>query len=84
MADIFEIVGKISLDGVDKAEKELKGLTDEGEKSSSKLSTQGSYWGWPGGHPLPASPIFQTSRRKSIQHGSRCRYRLFSQRGMVR
>lgn len=45
MADIFEIVGKISLDGVDKAEKELKGLSDEGEKSSGKLSKFGSVMG---------------------------------------
>ena len=35
MADLFEIVGKVSLDGVDKAERELNGLTDTGEKSSS-------------------------------------------------
>lgn len=45
MADIFEIVGKISLDGVDKAEKELKGLTDSGEQSSSKLSKFGKVMG---------------------------------------
>ena len=41
MADIFEIVGKISLDGLDKAEKDLKGFSNEGEKSSSKLSKIG-------------------------------------------
>ena len=41
MADIFEIVGKISLDGLDKAEKDLKGFSGEGEKSSSKLSKIG-------------------------------------------
>ena len=41
MADIFEIVGKISLDGLDKAEKDLKGFSGEGEKSSSKLSKFG-------------------------------------------
>ena len=41
MADIFEIVGKISLDGVDRAEKELVNLTDAGERSSSKLSKFG-------------------------------------------
>ena len=45
MADIFEIVGKVSLDGVDKAEKELNGLTDTGEKSSGKLSKFGSVMG---------------------------------------
>ena len=38
MADIFEIVGKISLDGLDKAEKDLKGFSDTGEQSTSKLS----------------------------------------------
>ena len=37
MADLFEIVGKLSLDGVDKAEKELKGVTDTGEKTSDKM-----------------------------------------------
>lgn len=41
MADIFEIVGKVSLDGLDKAEKDLKGFSNEGEKSSSKLSKLG-------------------------------------------
>ena len=42
MADIFEIVGKVTLDGIDKAEKELNSFTDTGEKSSSKLSKFGS------------------------------------------
>ena len=37
MADLFQIVGKLSLDGVDKAEKELKGVTDTGEKTSGKM-----------------------------------------------
>lgn len=41
MADIFEIVGRIGLDGVDKAEKELKNFSGEGEKTSSKLSKLG-------------------------------------------
>ena len=41
MADIFEIVGKISLDGLDKAEKDLKGFSDTGEQSTSKLSKLG-------------------------------------------
>lgn len=41
MADIFEIVGKISLDGLDKAEKDLKGFSGEGEQSASKLSKLG-------------------------------------------
>lgn len=45
MADLFEIVGKISLDGVDKAERELNGLSDSGEKSSSKLSKFGKVMG---------------------------------------
>ena len=45
MADLFEIVGKVSLDGVDKAERELNGLTDTGEKSSSKLSKFGKVMG---------------------------------------
>lgn len=38
MADIFEIVGKVSLNGLDKAEKDLKGFSDTGEQSASKLS----------------------------------------------
>ena len=38
MADIFEIVGKISLDGLDKAEKDLNEFSDKGEQSASKLS----------------------------------------------
>ena len=41
MADIFEIVGKVSLDGLDKAERELKGFSDTGEQSASKLSKLG-------------------------------------------
>ena len=41
MADIFQIIGKISLDGIDKAEKELNALSDTGEKSASKLSRIG-------------------------------------------
>lgn len=41
MADIFEIVGRISLDGMDRAERELNNLSDTGEKSSSKLSKLG-------------------------------------------
>lgn len=41
MADIFEIVGKVSLDGLDKAEKELNNFSETGEKSSSKLSKLG-------------------------------------------
>ena len=45
MADLFEIVGKVSLDGVDKAERELNGLSDTGEKSSSKLSKFGKVMG---------------------------------------
>ena len=42
MADIFEIVGRVSLDGIDRAERELNNFTDTGEKSSSKLSKFGS------------------------------------------
>ena len=38
MADIFEIVGRVSLDGVDKTEKELRGIAGTGEQTSSKLS----------------------------------------------
>ena len=41
MADIFEIVGRISLDGLDKAEKDLNEFSDTGEKSASKLSKLG-------------------------------------------
>ena len=41
MADIFEIVGKISLDGLDRAEKDLRGFSDTGEQSASKLSKLG-------------------------------------------
>ena len=39
MADIFEIVGKFSLDGVDKAEKQLNGVTDTGKKVSGKMGS---------------------------------------------
>lgn len=42
MVDIFEIVGKISLDGLGRAEKELRGFSDTGEQSASKLSKLGS------------------------------------------
>ena len=45
MADIFEIVGKVSLDGIDKAEKDLKGFSNEGEQSASKLSKLGGIAG---------------------------------------
>ena len=41
MADIFEIVGRVSLDGIDRAERDLNNLTDTGERSSSKLSKLG-------------------------------------------
>ena len=41
MADIFEIVGRVSLDGVDRAEKELNNFTDTGERTSSRLSKFG-------------------------------------------
>ena len=42
MADIFEIVGRVSLDGIDRAERELTNLTDTGEQTSSKLDKFGS------------------------------------------
>lgn len=42
MADIFEIVGRVSLDGIDRANRELTNLADNGERSSSKLSKFGS------------------------------------------
>ena len=45
MTDIFELIGRVSIDGVDKAERELNGLSDTGEKSSSKLSKLGSIAG---------------------------------------
>ena len=45
MTDIFELIGRISIEGVDKAERELNGLSDTGEKSSSKLSKLGSIAG---------------------------------------
>ena len=45
MADLFQIVGKVSLDGVDKAERELNNLSNTGEKSSSKLSKFGKVMG---------------------------------------
>ena len=35
--DLFQLVGKLSIDGVEKAEKELKGVTDTGEKTSGKM-----------------------------------------------
>ena len=41
MADIFEIVGRVSLDGIDRAERELNNFTNTGEQSSSKLSKLG-------------------------------------------
>ena len=41
MTDIFELIGRVSIEGVDKAERELNGLSDTGEKSSSKLSKLG-------------------------------------------
>lgn len=37
--DLFEIVGKLSIDGVDKAEKELNGVTGTGEKVSGKMGS---------------------------------------------
>ena len=42
MADIFEIVGRVSLDGIDRAERELNNFTDTGERTSSRLSKFGS------------------------------------------
>ena len=45
MADIFEIVGKVSLEGLDKAEKDLKGFGNEGKVSASKLSALGKVAG---------------------------------------
>ena len=42
MADIFEIVGKVSLDGLNETEKNLNNLTNTGEQSASKLSKLGS------------------------------------------
>ena len=41
MTNIFEIIGRISLTGINRAERELNGLSDTGEKSSSKLSKLG-------------------------------------------
>lgn len=41
MADIFEIVGRISLDGLNDAERNLNNLTGAGEQSASKLSKLG-------------------------------------------
>lgn len=35
--DLFQIVGKLSIDGVDKAEKELNSVTNSGEKASGKM-----------------------------------------------
>ena len=37
MADLFEIVGRVSLDGIDDAERELNGLTSTGERTSNKF-----------------------------------------------
>ena len=45
MADIFEIVGKVSLDGIDEAEKNLKSFSNEGEQSASKLGKIGKVAG---------------------------------------
>ena len=42
MADIFEIVGRVSLDGIDRAERELNDFTNAGEQGSSRLSKFGS------------------------------------------
>ena len=42
MADIFEIVGRVSIEGIDKAEKDWKGIAGTGEQTSSKLSKLGS------------------------------------------
>lgn len=42
MADIFEIVGRVSLDGLNEAERNLNNLTDTGERSASKLGKLGS------------------------------------------
>ena len=41
MADIFEIVGRISLDGLNDAERDLNNLSGAGEQSASKLSKLG-------------------------------------------
>ena len=41
MADIFEIIGRISLDGLNDAERNLNNLTGAGEQSASKLSKLG-------------------------------------------
>ena len=41
MADIFEIVGRISLDGIDEAERNLNNMSGAGEQSASKLSKLG-------------------------------------------
>ena len=41
MADIFEIVGRISLDGLNDAERNLNNLSGAGEQSASKLSKLG-------------------------------------------
>lgn len=39
MADIFEIVGKLSIDGIEKAEKDLTSIGETGQKTSSKLGS---------------------------------------------
>ena len=41
--ELFKIFGTIALKGVDESERELKGLTNSAEKSSSKLSKFGSF-----------------------------------------
>lgn len=37
MADLFELMGKLKIDGVEKAEKDLQRVSDAGEQSSEKL-----------------------------------------------
>ena len=61
MADIFEIVGKVSLDGLDKAEKDLRGFSDTGEQSASKLSKLGSIAGAVGKGVLIGTGVVATS-----------------------
>ena len=45
MADIFEIVGRVSIEGLSKAENDLNNFSNAGEKTSSKLSKFGSVLG---------------------------------------
>ena len=45
MADIFEIVGKVSIDGLEEADRQLNNFSNSGEQSSSKLSKLGSIAG---------------------------------------